>query len=167
MSAIGATINPTTLGGGPYQGWSPKQTVLNYKSNANVIDRKLVVRAWYTPAATGQINGYNRVTTPFRAVNSSGDFLARMYYNCGGANQVNVKRPGLGGKGVINAGVQLCDTTGVPAANTNTRFVPDSSDYTKYRRLRSVNRNFNDSKFGGDDHNASFVNRMAVHRGLS
>lgn len=163
----GATIAPSSLGGGPYQGWSPQQTVLNYKSNANVIDRKLVTRAWNTPAATGTINGRTRITTPFRAVNNLGDFLSRENYTCGGPNPVNVKRPGLGGKGVLTSMISHCDGSGVPASSTNVRFVPDSSDYIKYRRLRAVNRTYNDKKFGGNDHHAEYVARMAIHRGLT
>ena len=163
----GIYVAPSSLGGGPYQGWSPQQTVLNYKSNANVIERKLVSRAWYTQAATGKINGNSRLITPFRAVNCLGDFLGRQEYSCGGSNQTNVKRAGLGGKGVMSGIIQHCDGSGVPASIANNRFVPDGSDYIKYKRLMSVNKTYNDKKFGGDDHHASYVNRMAIHRGLT
>jgi hypothetical protein len=163
----GAYIAPSSLGGGPYQGWSPNQTVLNYKSNQNVIERKLVTRAWNTKAATGVINGHNRVITPFRAVNNLGDFLARPDYTCGGPNPVTPKRAGLGGKGVLTGIISQCDGSGVAPNYGNNKFVPDSSDYIKYRRLRAANRTYNDKSFGGNDHHAEYVNRMAVHRGLS
>lgn len=163
----GKVIAPSSLGGGPYQGWSPQQTVLNYKSNENVIHRKLVTRAWNTKAATGQINGRNRVITPFRAVNNAGDFLARPDYTCGGPNPVNAKRAGLGGKGVLTSIISQCDGSGVAPNYGNNKYVYDSSDYIRYRKLRSVNNNYNDKKFGGNDHNAEYVAQMAVHRGLS
>ena len=57
-----------------------------------------------------------------------------------------------------------CDGTGVPCSNTNTRFVPDSSDYTKYRKQRAMNQNYNDASNGGDQNNASYVAVMAVRR---
>ena len=163
----GAFVPPSSLGGGPYQGWSPQQTVLNYKSNENVIHRKLVSRAWNTKAATGQINGRSRIITPFRAVNNAGDFLARPDYTCGGPNPVNAGRPGLGGKGVLRGIISQCDGSGVDPNYGNNKFVYDSSDYIKYKKLRSVNVNYNDKKFGGNDHRAEYVSRMGVHRGLS
>ena len=50
-----------------------------------------IIVASYGTFATGINNGYKRVTTPFRAVNNSGDFLGRVNYSCGGSNQVNSK----------------------------------------------------------------------------
>ena len=62
--------------------------------------------------------------------------------------------------------IQNCDNTGVAASVANNRFVPDSSDYTTFKKQRAMNQNYNDLGSGGDVHNASFVARMAVHRGI-
>lgn len=154
-------LNSPNLGGG-IKGISPKQTITNYKGSDQVMSRRLVVKSWNTAYATGVVNGNSRVTTPFRAVNNSGDFLGRIHYSCGGPNPTNADRPGW--KSRIRNMFSNCDGSGVPASSTNTRFVADSSDYVKFKKHRAINLNFNDSSFGGDQSHASFVNRMAIHR---
>jgi len=37
----------------------------------------------------------------------------------------------------------------------NTKYVYDSSDYIKFKRLSAKNKNYGDCSFGGDDHNAN------------
>jgi hypothetical protein len=46
----------------------------------------------------------------------------------------------------------------------NAKFVYDSSDYVRFKRLQANNRNYNDSSFGGDQSNASYVPLRAVRR---
>ena len=142
------------LGGG-MNGISPKQTVLNYKKSDQVISRKIVVKSWNTPYATGLVNNRSRVVTPFRAVNNSGDYLGRIQYNCGGVNPTNADKPGF--KTRIRSMFQNCDRTGIPPSTTNVRFVADSSDYVTYKKNRALNQNYNDNSFGGDQHNASYT----------
>jgi hypothetical protein len=36
------SIKPSSLGGGPYNGWSPKQSVLNYKSSENIFEEYIL-----------------------------------------------------------------------------------------------------------------------------
>jgi hypothetical protein len=155
---------PTTTNnlGGPYRGYSPQQSLSNYKDSSNVIARKELVKAWNTSYATGKVNGYKRIITPFRAVTNTGDFLSRTNYTCGGPNPANNTKTGykisLGG--IINN----CDNTNVPSSSCNVKFVPDSSDYTKYRRQKAVNQNFNDLKNGGYN-NAAYVPLHKVREG--
>ncbi len=125
-------------------GISPKQTLTNYKDGEQSLDRGVLRRGWNQLNATGTINGYNRVITPFRAVNNLGDFLARPNYVCGGPNQVNASKPGW--KGHIGSIISQCDNTGVEGASCNPRFVADSSDYVRFRKLRAMNKNYNDIK---------------------
>ena len=160
------TNRPTSSAnlGGPYQGYSPMQTIDNFKNSDNVIARKVLVKSWNTPYATGTYNGKKRIVTPFRAVNNLGDFLGRVNYVCGGPNQVNANKPGW--KGHIGSIISRCDGSGVPSSTCNTRFVPDSSDYTKFRKYQAMNKNYNELKNGGDANNASYISQMAVHRGL-
>ena len=155
------SLDGANLGGG-FNGISPKQTLTNYKSSENVMMRRTLVKSWNTPYATGSVNGYQRVTTPFRAVNNLGDFLGRQNYVCGGPNQVNASRPGY--KGIIGSIISACDGTGVPASVCNVKFVSDSSDYIKFKKQKAANQTYNDIGFGGDSHNASYVNLMAVRR---
>ena len=135
--------------GGPFRGYSGKQSISNYKDSNSVITRRELGRVWNANAAAGNMNGLNRRITPFRAVMNSGDFLSRTNYICDGPNPANntrasaARRPGLGG--IISA----CDGTKIPSASCNVKFVAASSDYTKFRRQRACNQNYNDLKFGG------------------
>ena len=63
--------------GGPFQGFSSKQTMTNYKTSELTGMRKVLRMGWNTAYASGTVNGQARVTTPFRAVNNSGDYLSR------------------------------------------------------------------------------------------
>ena len=159
-------LNTPNLGGknlgGGIQGIAPRQSYQNYKASDQVMARKVLVKSWNTAYATGSVNGKGRITTPFRAVTNSGDYLARVHYSCGGPNQTNASYPGW--KRRIGSIFNNCDGTGIPASTTNVKFVADSSDYVKYRKNRAINQLYNDYKFGGDNNHASYVPRMAVHR---
>jgi hypothetical protein len=150
-----------SLGGGPYNGWSPVQTIGNEKSSEQVMSRRVVVKSWNTNYTTGTFNGKSRIVTPFRAVNNLGDFLQRENYICGGPNQVNADKPGW--KGRIGSIISNCDGTGVPSSTCNVRYVPDASDYIKYKKLQAQNRNYNDLKNGGYN-NSAYVPFKAVRR---
>ena len=125
-------------------GISPKQTLTNYKDGEQSLDRGVLRRGWNQLYASGTVNGRNRVITPFRAVNNLGDFLARPNYVCGGPNQVNASKPGW--KSRIGSIISSCDNSGVEGASCNPRFVSDSSDYVRFRKLRAMNKNYNDIK---------------------
>lgn len=155
------SLTGTNLGGG-IQGISPKQTVSNYKSSEQVMMRRVLRDGWNTNYARGIVNGRNRVTTPFRAVNNSGDFLGRVNYVCGGPNQVNASYPGW--KSRIGSIISQCDGTNIPSSTCNVKFVADSSDYTKFKHQQANNHTYNDNKFGGDQSNASYVPLMRVRR---
>jgi hypothetical protein len=45
----------------------------------------------------------------------------------------------------------------IPLKGGNTKYVADSSLYTRFKDLESVNRNYNDTKFGGDNSNGSYT----------
>lgn len=152
----------SNLGKGPYNGWSPKQTLNNFKDSEQTAIRSVLRRSWNGQNATGTYNNANRITTPFRAVNNSGDFLSRTNYACGGPNPITPNRYNRAGN--LGTMPKMCDSTGVPASSCNVKFVADSSDYIKFKKHQAINKNYNDLAFGGDQNNASYVNRMAVHR---
>jgi hypothetical protein len=149
------------LGGGPYNGWSPIQTIGNEKASEQVMARRVLVKSWNNDYTNGTYNNNARIVTPFRAVNNLGDFLQRKNYVCGGPNQINADKPGW--KSRIGSIISNCDGTGVPSSTCNVKYVPDSSDYIKYKKLQAQNRNFNDLKNGGYQ-NSSYVPLMAVRR---
>ena len=155
-------LGGSRLGGGPYNGFSAKQTINNYKDSENTMTRRVLRSSWNTAYATGSVNGHSRITTPFRAVNNSGDYLGRVQYSCGGPNPTNADKPGM--KGRIGTMWSNCDGTGIPPSSCNTKFVADSSDYITFKKQQAMNHTYNDLKFGGDDHNGSYVDLMAVRR---
>ena len=142
----------SSLGGG-LQGISVKQTANSVRNSDHVMARRILRSSWNNSNVTS-----DRKIGAFRAVNNLGDVLNRQNYSCGGPNQVN-SRPG------IHGGIpQQCDGTGVAAASCNPKFVPDSSDYIKFKKQRALSQNYNDSKFGGDESNASYSSMMSVRR---
>jgi len=156
--AVGQDAN---LGGG-INGISGRQTINGYKNYDNITTRTVLRRAWNTQFARGNVNGYERVTTPFRAVNNSGDFLGRVNYICGGPNQINATYPGW--KSRIGSILSQCDGTNIASSTCNVKFVADSSDYSRFKREQAQNYTYNDSKDGGDESNASYVSLMWVRR---
>lgn len=151
----------SSLGGGnheaSFKGISPQQTVLNYKDNSMPIMRRELRKAWNTSYATGEFNGYKRRIGPFRAVTNSGDFLGRQHYVCGGSNPSDAMKTGLGNR--FGSILDKCDKTNVPASNTNVKYVPDASDYIKYKRQAAYSKNYNDVTYGGYN-NSAYVTMM-------
>lgn len=136
---------PTSLGGG-VAGTSVKQTKTNARGGEQALTRKIITKSWNTPYARGEYNGKNPAIGPFRLVNNLGDFLHRQNYSCGGSNQIRSNRPGL--RSISGTIPQSCDGSGVPASTCNPKFVPDSSDYIRYKKQRATNLNYNDTKSG-------------------
>jgi len=151
------SLGGSNLGGGPYNGHSAKQTVLNYKDGEQALIRKQLRVAWNTQAATGTINGRARIITPFRAVNNSGDFLSRDNYVCGGSNPTHLPRGGI--KHRFGSLLSQCDNSGVESASTNVKYVPDASDYIKYKKQNALNNNYNDLTYGSYN-NSAFTTMM-------
>ena len=151
----------SNLGGGHFDGFSPKQTITNYKSSDMVMTRKVLRSSWNTPYATGVYNNNQRIITPFRAVNNLGDFLSRKDYICGGPNQITADRHKR--KNNMGSIISMCDSTGVPASSCNTKFVSDSSDYITFKKQQAINHTYNDLGFGGYN-NASYDSWMRIHR---
>ena len=139
------SLDGSNLGGGNFNGYSPTQTINNYKDSEQTMTRTILRTGWNTQYANKVFNGRNRIITPFRAVNNAGDFLSRTNYSCGKLNPTS------------------CDNSGIPPAACNTKYVYDSSDYIKFRKQQAVNRTYNDKSFGGYN-NASYVALMAVRR---
>ena len=152
------TVSTSNLGG-PYQGFSSKQTITNYKTSETTAMRRVLRMGWNTAYAKGTVNGQTRVITPFRAVNNSGDFLARKNYSSGGPNPTNASRPGYARK--IGSIWSNTDATGVPASSCNVKFVADSSEFTKFRKQQANNRNYNDASQGGYT-NSAYSSLMRV-----
>ena len=156
-----SNLGGPTLGGGPYNGFSPKQTINAFKNSEDIVGRRILRDSWNSRQLFAT-NGRNPSVGPFRAVNNLGDFLGRVNYSCGGPNPQNASRPGYGR--LIRTVPQQCDTTGIAPSTCNPKFVSDSSDYVKFKKLRAMNRNYNDLTNAGDASNGSYVALMAIRR---
>ena len=159
----------SSLGRGPFNGFSTVQTQTGFRDTEIINTRKILTKSWNGPYATGKYYGtnnvqYGRITTPFRAVNNAGDFLGRVNYVCGGPH-VNKNVGNSEWNHLMGNFINSCDGKGVPASNCNPKYVYDSSDYTRYRKERSLNRNYNDLKDGGYT-NSAYVNILAARRGF-
>lgn len=154
-----STQTSTTNLGGPFQGFSSKQTMSNYKTTELVSMRNVLRNGWNTVYARGTVNNQARKIGPFRAVNNSGDFLSRKNYSSGGPNPTNASRPGYGR--LIGNLWSKPDASGIEASSCNVKFVADSSEYTKFRKQQANNRNYNDLSQGGYN-NSSYSALMRV-----
>jgi len=156
-------ISGISLGGG-LRGFIPQSTLNNDKTDESFRTRFILREGWNTryPAQLQNAHMSKPALGPFRAVNNSGDLLSRQYYSCGGSNQVSQSRPQLSGlRGRMGHVQSLCDGTGIPAANCNTKYVYDSSDYIRFRKQNAVSKNYNDLTYGGDD---SYASQSAIKR---
>lgn len=154
------------LGGG-VNGISPPQMVNSMRTHENALYRRILRDSWGTGSLPKQQNvageTFSRVATPFRAVMNQDDYLSRKGYICGGPTLSQVGgKPGLAR--LIRTPASHCDTTGIQGSNSNPRFVADSSDFIRFKKMNAVNNTYNDNKFGGDQHNASQSRYMfAIH----
>jgi hypothetical protein len=116
------------------QGISPKK---NYKDSESPMIRKVIRSSWNNPYATGNVNGYKRVASEFKTIGNITDFLSRKNYACG-----DIPNPAQGMRGRFGSFIKNCDNTQVPCSNANTKFIPDSSEYIKYKKQRAFNQNY-------------------------
>jgi hypothetical protein len=101
-------------------------------------------------------------TTPFRAIMSAGDVNGTVNQS-GSSNLINVtqvQQPRVKGTQNNPGSVR---TDGNAYFTGNPKYVYDSSVYTKYKQLKSVNKTYNDSSFGGSN-NGSYSFLMKVRR---
>tara|TARA_A100001015_G_scaffold21905_1_gene24860 strand:- start:1287 stop:1688 length:402 start_codon:yes stop_codon:yes gene_type:complete len=90
----------------------------------------------------------------FRRVMNAGDYLGRVNKGCGGSNQIT-SRPGslvLTTKDSITR----CNSD-IPVANTNVKYVYDSSDFIRYRREKSINKGYAGGKTDCDSTNKPLI----------
>ena len=95
--------------------------------------------------------------TPFRKAFNAGDMFTRNNSATSRLlpkppNQVNSLRNMFGWQN--NAGSVNQNSDG-SFYSGNPRFVYDGSDYARFRKLKAINRNYNDVTFGGDQYSAS------------
>jgi hypothetical protein len=174
--SLGSLLKFVSGIGYPYDGPGPKlggglpglmpQPIVEHDNSSTFSRTRFTLRdSWNTTSYSGSSNP-KRIITPFRAVNNAGDLLSRENYSCGGSSQTPSSRPGLNGlrqrfgatsdsciPSVVWSSIQLDQK--IPSSTCNVKYVYDGSDYTRFKKLQAVNRNYNDRSFGGNEFNAS------------
>ncbi|MGA1048529.1 MAG: hypothetical protein ACO3UU_10980 [Minisyncoccia bacterium] len=59
----------STVLGGPYNGYSGKQTITSKRDNEGVMTRRILRSSWNTPQAATQ----TEITSPFKSINNLGN----------------------------------------------------------------------------------------------
>lgn len=179
MSGYNFDSNPSTLGGGMpgnalrLLGGGSGSTGGSgmVGSAARATERYQLREAFRTNNLNKDLNGpvVRAICGPFRAAFMAGDKLGRKDQSAGGANQVtsvrSARAPGwrglAGSVSNANAGQTvsvggLVFVTGTapgqtPIQSGNPKYVYDSSDFIRFKKLSAVNKNYNDKSFGGPD----------------
>ena len=137
----------------------------NTQVGGEIALKRKILRKTFRPD-TKVVNGVSVKSSagPFRTSMNLGDFLSRQYQSCGGCNQVNdvnsrILRPKMAGgisNGACNVTTNGITPQQIPLKGGNTKYVSDSSLYTQFKSLESINRNRNDTSFGGNNSNGSY-----------
>lgn len=162
MSGYEKNTQVSTLGGGVPGSF--KVGFGNTSVGSDIALKRKVLRKAFKTNKISKANNIAASCGPFRMANNLGDPLSRQNLSCGGCNQVNdVNSNVLNSKladGVSNkdCGVTVHGVTplDVPLQSGNSKFVSDSSLYTKFKHLEAINLTYNDKDPGGDQHNASY-----------
>ena len=96
----------------------------------------------------------SNVLGPFRTAFNSGDVIS-LYHSSNGTGATNTKygieANQVGGNNLAKIGPvgDGISRTGTAMYSGNTKFVHDGSDYTKFKKLQAMTRNYNDKNYGG------------------
>ena len=128
----------------------PKPIALVNNNNSTVRNRKVVTMVWNGE----KVNSKHRST--FRNIMNAGDPLSRVNYSCGGPNPLQNLPSVKQNVSLFRGGIKsFCDNSSVPASSCNVKYVYDSSNFTRFRKETAINKSYNDTSFGGNDHNGS------------
>ncbi len=127
----------------------------NTMVGSEVALKRKILRKAFTPN-TVTVNNVKIQSTmgPFRSSLHLGDFLSRKNQSCGGCNQVNdVNSRILRSKMADRVSNNSCNvvTSGVtplqvPLGSGNSKYVSDSSLFTRFKGFMSLSNNMNDPK---------------------
>lgn len=160
-----ANFNPSSLGAG-FKGQQPGLYGFMDGGNERALYRKHLAKAFGNLHNSGLNTSpslyANNILGPFRTSFNAGDVLTNKIEptnikygrEANLVNGLNLAR--ISGKG------DGMNRNGGAMYSGNPRFVYDSSDYTRFKKLQAVNRNYNDSTFGGANANntQSDLNRV-------
>lgn len=152
------SFNQSTLGGGN-KGVQPLLFGNVVGSNERAIARKHLVKAFgnlYNKGLGSSPALYSgNILGPFKTSYNAGDVTTNNYSATNSkygnaANQINgnnLSRLQKLGDGISN--------NGNASYSGNPKFVHDSSDFIRYKKLNAINKNFNDITYGGANNSQS------------
>ena len=148
------------------------------------ISNEKIISVYLTPKITQTSIPINNLSglTPFRRTMNAGDTNLTVNKSTSRLlkkppNQVGLQNSSLSGlkklagavhtipvEVIQNLGGQISVNQQGSFYTGNPRYVYDGADYTRFKKLQAVNRNYNDRSFGGDQHNASQQAYRRTHR---
>ena len=140
--------------------WICHHSYINYRFSDRR-DRFELRQAWNT---SNYVAGVQPRIGTFRVVNNAGDVLSRENYSCGGPNmlssttnyKLHLSSNRDGGQSNAN-----CDGSNIEPSTCNVKYVYDSSDFIRFKRLNSVNRGYAGLGRGWGDYSAGGANNGA------
>lgn len=156
-------IRDPNSNGGAIHGYMPRPSLMDDRTQVHFAQPRFQLRqAW----SKSYCQAPHRILTPFRAVNHAGDLMSRQDYACGRQSSGCQSRPNIRGiKHALGSSHGNCMPTlphnslqldrSIPAGSGNSKFVYDSSDYTRYARQKAIYKNYNNLKNGGNDYHAA------------
>jgi hypothetical protein len=160
-----ASFNQKSLGGG-YKGKQPLLIGHAVSGSERSSSRKHLAKAFGNLYNSGlgtspALNSKN-VLGPFKTAFNSGDILTTYIENTNSrygyaSNQVGGNN--LSRLNPVHGGV---NRSGNAMYSGNSKFVHDASDYSRFKKLQAINRNYNDITHGGDSGKTQqqFIRRM-------
>jgi len=129
----------STVLGGSFNGQSVIKTQNAMTGGEVALKRKILRKSF----GQNTISGTKSFSGPFRSAFHLGDHLGRTDYVCGCSNQVSsshVLKNKLGDNVKNN-----CDNSGIALETGNSKYVSDSSLFTRFKGLEYINKNYNDN----------------------
>ena len=153
-----SSFDNTKLGGGQ-KGYQPLITGHAVGGGERSANRKYLAKAFGNLKNTGLGTSpvlYNKnILGPFRSAYNAGDVITNSIVatdikygrESSQVNGNNLSRVQVRGDGLNRNGSAMF--------SGNPRFVYDGSDYIRFKKLNAINKNYNDSSFGGANNSQS------------
>jgi hypothetical protein len=125
--------------GGSFNGQSSQKTQNAMVGGEIAIKRKILRKAF----GSNSIDNVKSSAGPFRAAFHLGDPRGRKNYACGVPNQVSSSS--ITRSKLADGVHQMCDGTNIPLESGNSKFISDSSLFTKFKSLEYSLKNYNDN----------------------
>tara|TARA_B100000900_G_C20556694_1_gene707124 strand:- start:193 stop:684 length:492 start_codon:yes stop_codon:yes gene_type:complete len=153
-----STFVQTTLGGGK-KGSQPLLFGNMDGGNERATSRKYLAKAFGNLHNSGLGSSpalYNKnILGPFRTAYNAGDVTSNGYSATNSKYGVAPNQVGGNNLSKIQNVGDGVSRNGNASYSGNPKFIHDGSDYTRFKKLMAVNKNFNDTSYGGANNSQS------------